>query len=76
MVLISDFVNRNKVVITFLAIEARDAKLLMLDLRVAFGVVKEVDNGREMSLMSATEIWSASNPCMLNEQVGRVCVGS
>jgi len=64
IVLISDFVNRNKAMIALLAIEVRDAKLRILDLKLALRVIKEGEVVRETSVTFATESWSVSNRCI------------
>lgn len=60
MVLISDFVNRNRIVIILPTIEPRDARPRIIDFRLECGVIEEGGVALEPEKITA-ESWNISN---------------
>jgi len=65
MVLISDFVNRNKVVIAFITLELKGTNARTVDLWLASGVGRKGDVAREITVVYISESRSLSNIWMM-----------
>ena len=65
MVLISDFVNRNKVVIAFITLELKGMNPQMVDLWLTSGVGRKGEVAREITVVYISESRNVSNIWMM-----------